>query len=271
MTLAPRSPLPRKPYRPPIGIPTPRENRAGSIIASVILHAIIVFLIIGPVIAHEFALAQNEGAGGPGPSGGGGGGNRGGAQAIRERAQYIEIAPPPPPVTKSTQPQLVTPPVVRPPEPQVPQPPTPDPVSASAPPAPVTTGVSGTGGTGSDGSAGTGPGSGGGVGSGVGTGRGSGTGAGTGGGSGRVYPPQVTHLALLPMPVPSKVKPYTLIATFEVDETGKGRLLHFNESKDSNYNKKIRAMLEEIRFRPAVRADGTAVRDTAQVIAEARL
>jgi protein TonB len=270
MTLAPSAPQgPRRPYRPPIGIPTPKQSRAAGAIASIILHAIIIFLLIGPVIAHDFVVAQNEGAGGKGPRGGGGGGNRGGAQAERERAQYVEIAPPPP-VTKSTQPQLVTPPVVRPPEPQIPQPPTPDPVPA-APAPPATAPSSGTGGTGSDGSGGTGPGSGGGVGSGVGTGRGSGNGAGTGGGTGRVYPPQVTHLALLPMPVPSKVKPYTLIATFEVDETGKGKLLHFNESKDSNYNKKIRAMLEEIRFRPAVRADGTPVRDTAQVIAEARL
>ncbi len=270
MTLVSSAPQgPRRPYRPPIGIPTPRESRTVSAVASVIVHALIILFLIGPVIAHEFVLAQNEGAGGKGPRGGGGGGNRGGAQAERERAQYVEIAPPPPPVTKSTQPQLITPPVVKPPEPQAPQPPTPEPVSAPA--APVTTPVGGTGGTGSDGTAGTGPGSGGGVGSGVGTGRGSGNGAGTGGGAGRVYPPQVTHLALLPMPVPSKVKPYTLIATFEVDETGKGRLLHFNESKDSNYNKKIRAMLEEIRFRPAVRADGTPVRDTAQVIAEARL
>lgn len=73
------------------------------------------------------------------------------------------------------------------------------------------------------------------------------------------------------MPVPRGVKPYTLVAVFEVDESGKARLLQFNETKDRDYNRKIRAMLEEIRFRPAVRADGTPVRDTASVVAEARL
>jgi len=76
---------------------------------------------------------------------------------------------------------------------------------------------------------------------------------------------------VLPLPVPSKVRPYTMVAVFEVDERGQARLLTFNETKDSGYNKKVRAMLEEIRFRPAVRADGTPVRDTTTVTAEARL
>jgi hypothetical protein len=73
------------------------------------------------------------------------------------------------------------------------------------------------------------------------------------------------------MPVPRSVRPYTLVAIFEVDETGKARLLQFNETKDKDYNRKIRAMLEEIRFRPAVRADGTPVRDTTSIVAEAKL
>jgi mevalonate pyrophosphate decarboxylase len=86
-----------------------------------------------------------------------------------------------------------------------------------------------------------------------------------------VYPPYVTNLALLPIPVPSKVRPYTLVAVFEVDERGNARLLHFNETRDSNYNKKIRAMLDEVRFRPAVRADGTPVKDTTSITASAPL
>ena len=57
----------------------------------------------------------------------------------------------------------------------------------------------------------------------------------------------------------------------EVDERGNAKLLHFNESKDSDYNRKIRAMLQEIRFRPATRADGTPVRDTTTIVAEAKL
>ena len=49
---------------------------------------------------------------------------------------------------------------------------------------------------------------------------------------------------------------------------GKARLLRWNESKDGDYNRKIKAMLEDFRFRPAVRPDGTPVRDTAVVTGE---
>lgn len=262
MTLVPTpSKGPRARYRPPIGIPMPNENNSGSVLASVLFHALIIFLLIGPIFVKEILLAPHDGAGDKGPVGGGGGGG-----APRERATYVEVAPPPPAV-KSTQPQLVTPPVVKPPDP-TPQPPAPEP-AVVVPPAPAA--GAGTGGTGTDGLAGTGPGRGGGVGSGDGSGRGSANGPGTGGSGGRVYPPTVTHLAMLPLPVPSKVRPYTLVAIFEVDETGKAKLLQFNESRDAGYNKKIRAMLEEIRFRPAVRADGTPVRDTTSITAEARL
>jgi hypothetical protein len=75
----------------------------------------------------------------------------------------------------------------------------------------------------------------------------------------------VTNLALLPMPVPSKVRPYTMVAWFEVDERGKATLIAFNPSKDSGYNRRIRETLQEYRFRPAVRPDGTPVRDTVSV------
>jgi len=155
-----------------------------------------------------------------------------------------EVVPPAPPVTTVPEPTAVS-------------------VGTRIP----TPGVGG--GTGSDGSGGTGPGTGGGVGSGVGTGRGSGTGPGTGGGPGDIYPPQVTNLAILPIPVPSKVRPYKLVAYFEVDESGNAKLLRFNPSNDSGYNRKIRLMLAEVRFRPAVRQDGTPVRDTTWITAEA--
>jgi protein TonB len=125
-------------------------------------------------------------------------------------------------------------------------------------------------GIGNAGTTGAGPGTGGGVGSGDGTGRGSGNGPGTGGGGGRRYLPTVTHLALLPLPVPSRVKPYELEAVFEVDEQGNAKLLRFNESKDSDYNKKVRAMLSEVRFRPGTKADGTPSRDTVSIFASAK-
>jgi hypothetical protein len=74
-------------------------------------------------------------------------------------------------------------------------------------------------------------------------------------------------LPILPIPVPGKVRPYTLVAYFDVDTLGNATLLSFNPSKDGGYNKRVREMLSEIRFRPAVRPDGRPVRDTAQISA----
>ena len=112
---------------------------------------------------------------------------------------------------------------------------------------------------------------GGGVGSGVGTGRGTGNGPGTGGGEAAIYPPSPTVVHILPMPIPAKVRPYELVAYFDVDTLGNATLIGFNPSKDSGYNKKVREMLSELRFRPAVRvADGRPVRDTAKVMFSAR-
>jgi hypothetical protein len=155
------------------------------------------------------------------------------------------------------------------PKPLEPVPPTPElkpaaPATANTDPSKVA-GVGG--GSGNDGTAGSGPGTGGGVGSGNGTGRGSGNGPGTGGGNAEIFPPTVVALTILPIPVPSKVRPYTLVAYFDVDTLGNATLLSFNPSKDGGYNKRIREMLSEIRFRPAVRADGRPVRDTAQISA----
>lgn len=107
------------------------------------------------------------------------------------------------------------------------------------------------------------------MGSGVGTGRGSGTGPGTGGGDGTIYPATVIALPILPLPIPARVRPYKMIAQFNVDSTGKAELITFNPSKDAGYNRRIREMLREIRFRPAVTADGRPVAAIAIVTAEA--
>jgi hypothetical protein len=170
---------------------------------------------------------------------------------------------------------VVPPPKVEPPKPEPkpivePTPPAPQPVaktdSAATPAVSATPGTGG--GSGNDGTAGSGPVSGGGVGSGVGTGRGSGNGPGTGGGDAVIYPPTVIALPILPLPVPSKVRPYTMSAFFEVDTLGNAKLIGFNLSKDDGYNRRVREMLMEIRFRPAVRAvDGRPVRDTAKITA----
>jgi hypothetical protein len=79
----------------------------------------------------------------------------------------------------------------------------------------------------------------------------------------------VISLPILPLPVPNKVRPYKMIAYFEVDTLGNSRLLTFNPSNDGGYNRRVREMLSEIRFRPAVRFNGRPVVDTAVVTAEA--
>lgn len=270
----------RPPYRPPIGIPARGEPRVPATVAAVALHALLILLIVAPTLffAVQITGVQQTGAGGPGPAGGGGGGigGTGGAPSYRERLRFLHLvqpqpaAVPVPPVTPPPKPVEVK-------KPDPPQP-TPPPVQLTEPPAATTekstaTDVSATagtgGGSGKDGTAGNGSGSGGGVGSGVGTGRGSGNGPGTGGGDDALYPPAVISLPILPLPVPNKVRPYKMIAYFEVDTIGNSRLLTFNPSNDGGYNRRVREMLSEIRFRPAVRTNGRPVLDTAVVTAEA--
>ncbi len=266
---------PRRPLRLLHGIPDPERRGPTGLLLSAALHlGILILMILPPLIASELDLPLTQGGGGPGPAGGGGGGSggTGGEVVTPERLQYMQVAP----VAPAAPAPVIPPPKPEPepvPEPVVPPPvaPTPEAPVAEAPAAaPAPSQVTGTGGgSGNDGSAGNGPGTGGGVGSGAGTGRGSGTGPGTGGGPGDIYPPQVTNLALLPIPVPNRVRPYRMVAWFDVDERGNAKLIAFNPSRDNGYNRKIREMLSEVRFRPAVRADGTPIRDTVSIVAEA--
>jgi protein TonB len=263
-----RSTRERPRYRGPVGMPLPKQSSLGGSITSFFVHLLILLLLIGPWWATA-VMEQKMGGGGPGPAGGGGGGNGGNGGIVQERTRLIEVAPPPPPKVKQPDPIIPPPPEIKPPPPEEKKP---DPPKATAAPDAVkdASQVNGTGGgTGHDGTAGSGPGTGGGVGSGDGTGRGTANGPGTGGGAGRTYPPTVTNLAILPIPVPNKVRPYKLIAYFDVDEKGNTTLLRWNESKDRDYNKKIEAMLKEVKFRPAVKWDGTPVRDTTWITAEA--
>ena len=69
-------------------------------------------------------------------------------------------------------------------------------------------------------------------------------------------------VALMPMPYPKKVRGMTIVARFDVDEKGNVLNFEFTETPDGGYNSKLRAMLRDIRFRPATRPDGTPVRDT---------
>lgn len=279
MPPASESPLvpPKRPLRPLHGIPEPeRRSRSGWWISGLLHALLITALLLPPLVGRLLEERAPGGAGGPGPAGGGGGGSGGtGGTITPERIRYVDIAPPaasaatPPPVERPTPTSTPVPPP--PPEPEpVPQAAQAQEAPAAAPSAGTTAPTPGSGGgSGNDGSGGNGPGSGGGVGSGIGTGRGSGIGPGTGGGDGTIFPPTVTNLAILPIPVPARVRPYRLVAQFDVDERGNARLIGFNPSRDRAYNNKIREMLAEVRFRPATRADGTPVRDTAVITAEA--
>jgi protein TonB len=266
-------------------MPVARGDRWRGPLVSVLLHAAIIALLTMPFLFETpVFLEQQEGAGGPGPAGGGGGGSGGTGGAprrVEERIRYIELAPEPepsvlPPLVETPVPPPVVPPVVPPPEP-VPVPP-PEPV-VELPPAPVIPDVKvetplaaaeppvsiipGTGGgPGNDGSMGAGPGSGGGVGSGIGTGRGSGVGPGTGGGAGNIYLATPIQIYLPPTPVPDRIRPYHIVAVFDIDEKGRVLKFTFNKSKDRDYNRKVEAMLADVRFRPATTLEGVPIRST---------
>ncbi len=268
------APSGRGKLRPLVGIPgvTSATNWKGATF-SVIVHGLILLALLLPAFVPEVLDFVPQGAGGPGPAGGGGGGRSGtGGLLTPDRAERLRFIEPPRTQPVPTPAPVLPPPEVKKPEDKKPEPPTPVPPTpappAAAPVAQAETPGTG-GGSGNDGTTGSGVGSGGGVGSGVGTGRGSGTGPGTGGGLLDKYPPTVSNLPILPLPVPSKVRPYRLKAYFDVDEKGKATLIAFNPSRDDGYNKRIREMLQEMRWRPAVRKDGTAVRDTVEFNAEA--
>jgi protein TonB len=220
------------------------------------VHALIILLILIPISQNDYRGTPTLGGGGPGPSGGGGGGSSG------DRLQFVQLKTP----AADAAAKVVTPkPIVAPkPTPVVPPP---SPVQpAAAPPQAVAATSPGTGtGTGTAGTAGAGPGSGGGIGSGIGPGTGTGNGPGTGGGSGKNYPPTPTQFFLPPLPAPSSLKGFHLTAYFDVDEKGNAKLLGFNQSRDGDYNKKLRDVLMSLRFRPGVKPDGTPVRDTVDI------
>ena len=246
--------------------PVARERDWPSQIASALLHAVVILLIILPSLTQVLEIPEELGAGGAGPAGGGGGGNRGTGGVRSERIQYVAAAPVPVPPVVVPPPRII-PPLVEEKKPEIVPPPVTPPVEVAAKAdssnkaAEATSVVAGVGGgSGNDGTNGMGPGKGGGVGSGEGTGRGSGVGPGTGGGTGTVYPPQVTQLVILPLPAPNKVKPYEMVAVFDVDSLGKATLVGWNKPKDNDYARRVEATLLGYRFRPAVRAvDGMPV------------
>jgi protein TonB len=266
----------RRPRRlPATGLPGARDDRKLSSIVSIALHVLVILLIIGPAVSHTGVVIERpQGAGGLGPAGGGGGGKRGTGGA-RERVTYVRPAPPVvaapaaviPPAVQIPQPK---PPEIKPPEVKLPEPVPPEVKPAPKPEATSTDATAPTpgtgGGTGRDGSNGTGPGSGGGTGSGIGTGRGSGTGPGTGGGVQANYPPTAIELFIPPLPFPSKLRGFHLVAEFDVDETGKVLGFVHNPTGDRGYDKRLDEVLKATRFRPGTTPDGKPIRMKAQIV-----
>lgn len=251
------------PYRPPIGVPTERPARWGFLV-SLGIHALIVFLLVGGMLAADKAQIA-RGVGGAGPAGGGGGGRPGlGARAAPERVKFMRLAAPQPAVPK-TPPQRITPPVVKKPPKPIEKPivhPTLAPTQEAAVPvaaAPTVIAIAPSAGAGTDGTNGSGPGTGGGVGAGNGSGRGSGNGPGTGGGEGTVYPATPDFAVIPPLPVPKGLHGKTVQLRFTIDESGRVVKFDFDPTGDSGYDRELKSRLSEYHFRPAHKTDGTPV------------
>ncbi len=256
-------------YRPPVGIPRREQKRWQGWIISLLAHLLLLLFIFLPAMDSGIDYGHRDGAGGPGPVGGGGGGVGFGDNGA-PRVHFVQITPPPsvaavqptpvvpPPIIPPVTPPIVTPKPVAPPTP-----------AASSVTQPVTVPIPGSGsgvsGAGTGGTAGAGSGTGGGVGSGEGPGHGSGVGPGTGGGAAKNFPPSLKQFVLPPLPTPASVKGFTLTAWFDVDSTGKATLLRFTPTPDRSYNNRVRETLLAARFRPAVRPDGVAIRDTIDI------
>jgi protein TonB len=251
---------------PATGMPRPRERRRTGTLVSLIAHGLLVFMLMNPEAGHTDPnlVEVPQGGGGPGPAGGGGGG-RLGTGGIK----YVTLRPPPPPVVPPPVPTPTPQLVIEPPKPVVVEPLPPAPVKPAEEPkvevkAQAPTPGDG-GGTGRDTTGGNGPGTGGGVGSGIGTGRGSSVGPGTGGGNALNYSPTPIEIYMPPMPTPSNVKGFHLIAEFDVDETGKVVDFKFTPTRDKGYNRALEASLKSMRWRPAVTPEGKPIRAKAQI------
>ena len=242
-----------KPLRAPpaLWMPRPRREPAG-FVASILLHAGLLALIVGGVIGGSIRL---RGAGdGFGPAGGGGGGGGGG-----RRVSYIElpaVGAPAPAAVAAPEP---VPPVEAPPVEEAPVEPVPPPsettAAAAAAPAEARADTgSGTGaGTGTGTGAGAGGGSGGGVGGGEGTGTGVAVGPGTGGDSTDVIPPQLRNLIppLAERP-PRELRGQRINVTFWVSAEGLvDRFAIDPEIGDRGYREKFSEIMMKTRFRPA--------------------
>jgi protein TonB len=272
---APRLAWHRARALPALGMPESRRRKRRETVVSIAIHVVMIWLLLRPEALRNLnpdLKIVEQGGGGPGPAGGGGGGTRG-----TGGVKFVQIAPPPQPVTPPQVAPVLPPiqPVVEPAKPAVTEPVIPQmelpKLSTTEPKAEVKvqSPIIGTGGgTGNDGTRGNGPGTGGGIGSGIGTGRGSGVGPGTGGGAGENYIPTLIEMPIPPQPVPKNVNGTRVIVNFDIDVTGKILKVEFTPTRDGGYNRKLNDLFHTFRFRPAVTRDGVPIRAMYQVVIE---
>ena len=259
----------RAPQQPPQLLLPGSDRRYGGLVASLLLHGLLVGLIVlssdrlwrrlpTPGVPSLIAL---EGGGG-----GGGGGND---------VRYITLPPAPRPAPR---------PVMPPPKPTEPPPPTPEPAVAPVTPAPAptpppdsqpaTTGPGAaeqpavTPGTGAGPGVGGGAGGrvGGGLGPTTGGGTGNGPGAGAGGEGGTVRPPELRDLAFPFDTPPKKLRGASLDVTFWVRVDGRvERYQVVPAIDDEDYARKFDEVIRAFRFTPARAPDGSRVEGTTTV------
>jgi len=248
-----------------LALPASRR-RYGSLLLSVLLHALIIALALR---SGERLWSRTLAPGDPALTPGGGGGGGGGS-----RVAYITLPPAPQPPAMPRQ-TTVTPPVPPPrvePEPVVTPPvaeaPTPAPAPIDTQPSPTPSAAAGTGpgaGPGAGGG-GTGGGAGTGIGPGQGQGPGAGQGAGGGGQGGIVRPPELRDLAFPFDTPPKELRGASLAVTFWVRVDGQVERYQVDPAiGDRDYARKFDEVIRAFRFTPARAPDGTKVAGTTTV------
>jgi len=233
-----------RPFRPPVGLPSPRERRWRAALVSVVVHGLVALLLLVPAIAALIVHVSRTSAGAAGARGGSGGGGH-----LLERLRFVQtpLAAPPTP----TPPRPGPTPVVRPPEPKPPPP-------TSSVPGHDSSAVAQAPG---DGAGRNGPGGR------TGAGVGNAVGPGAGGGS-----PTATKIhaatdvmTLATIDPPKRPRPFQLHAVFAVDVHGDARLLRVNKADDGDFNRAMETRLKETHFKAATLPDGTPVPDTVSI------
>ena len=89
-------------------MPRRKDRDWKGVIASLLVHAVILFLILGPIVGStDFTRPDVVGGGGPGPAGGGGGGADG-MGSREQRVEFVRVKSDPTTMPKVT-PQTVPP------------------------------------------------------------------------------------------------------------------------------------------------------------------